>query len=125
MKAIIISVSLLISAAAIAMPSTEKPNSNEAVVLINTFIAFAGKEQECIAYWDKVADYMIKQDGFISTKLHQRISAHGEFSLINVAQWESESKFNNVVKGDEFQFVIRNSPCKEGQPALYQVIRRF
>ena len=123
MKTIIISVSLLISAAAIATSYAEKPNPNEAVVLINTFIAFAGKEQECIAYWDKVADYMIKQDGFISTKLHQRISADGKFSLVNVAQWESESKFNRVVEGDEFQVVIQNSPCKEGLPALYQVIR--
>jgi heme-degrading monooxygenase HmoA len=44
-----------------------------AVILINPFWVPKGKEDEALAFWDRVADYMGKQPGFISTRLHRGV----------------------------------------------------
>jgi heme-degrading monooxygenase HmoA len=34
------------------------------VILINAFEIQPGKEDECLAFWEKAADYMRRQPGF-------------------------------------------------------------
>lgn len=98
-------------------------NSSESVVLINAFEVPKGKEAEALASWQKSADFLKTQDGYISTRLHQNLDPNGKFHLVNVAVWRSADDFkratakmretmpNNQVEGVQFT------------PSLFRVIK--
>jgi len=56
------------------------------VILINPFEVPKGKEEEVLAFWEKVAEYMRDQPGFISTRLHKALVPWARFHLINIAE---------------------------------------
>ena len=41
------------------------------VVLINPFEVPKGREEEALAFWDRVAAFMRRQPGYIATRLHK------------------------------------------------------
>ena len=95
-----------------------------AVVLINPFEVPEGKEEEALSFWEKVADYMKQQPGFISTRLHKAVVPWARFHLINVAEWKSVNHFESVMNGEEFKNLV--GPYMEKfphYPGLYQVIK--
>lgn len=65
----------------------------EPVILINPFTVAPGKEEEAVAMWEKARDFLARQPGYISTRLHRALSPDAQFMLINVAQWESTEAF--------------------------------
>ncbi len=94
------------------------------VILINAFEIPEGREDECLAFWEKAADYMRKQPGFISTRLHRAIVPGTRFPLINVAEWASREHFEAAISREEFKNLI--APYMEicpHYPGLYEVIR--
>ncbi|MGA8139793.1 MAG: antibiotic biosynthesis monooxygenase family protein [Desulfobaccales bacterium] len=67
------------------------------VVLINAFEIQKGREDECLKFWEKVAEFIKRQPGFISTKLHRTIIPGTRFPLINMAEWESVEHFEKAI----------------------------
>lgn len=96
------------------------------VILINAFEIPQGREEECLALWGKAADYMRRQPGFISTRLHRAIVPWARFTLVNVAEWESAKHFEEAINHEEFKKIT--APYMEmcpHYPGLYEVIRTF
>jgi len=94
------------------------------VILINAFEIPAGKDEEAIAFWEKAAEFMRMQPGFISTRLHKAIVPWARFALINMAEWESVGHFEAVMNSDAFKELT--APYLETfphYPGLYEVIR--
>ncbi len=94
------------------------------VILINPFEVLRGKEDECVAFWERVAEYMRRQPGFISTRLHRAVAPGARFPLINVAEWESAEYFFSAAASEEFKKLVE--PYMEvfpHYPGLYEVIR--
>jgi heme-degrading monooxygenase HmoA len=94
------------------------------VILINAFEVQPGREDECLAFWEEAAEYMRRQPGFISTRLHRAIVPETRFPLINMAEWESAAHFETAVNREEFQQLI--APYMEmcpHYPGLYEVVR--
>ncbi len=94
------------------------------VILINPFDVPAGKDEEALAFWEKAADYMRTQPGFISTRLHKAIVPWARFRLINVAEWESSAHFEAAVNSAEFKTLTE--PYMEEfphYPGLYEVVK--
>ena len=95
-----------------------------AVVLINPFEVPEGREEYALSFWEKVAAYMKKQPGFISTRLHKAVVPWARFLLINVAEWESIDHFESVMNSEEFKNLV--GPYMEiypHYPGLYEVIK--
>jgi heme-degrading monooxygenase HmoA len=94
------------------------------VILINPFEVPKGKEDTALKMWEKAAEYMKKQPGFISTKLHRALSPDARFHLINIAEWESAEKFQAAINSDEFKRLTENAMVEfPHYPELYEVIR--
>ena len=94
-----------------------------AVVLINPFEVSEGKEEDALSFWEKVADYMREQPGFISTRLHKAVVPWARFHLINVAEWESIDHFESVMNSEEFKNLVGPYMKKfPHYPGLYEVI---
>lgn len=94
------------------------------VILINPFEVPQGKEAECLAFWEKAAEFMRRQPGFIATRLHKALSPEARFHYINVAEWQSAAHFQAAVASPEFQQLIAPymAICLH-YPGLYEVIR--
>jgi len=96
------------------------------VTLINPFEVPKGREDECLAFWERVAKYMKGQPGFISTRLNRALSPEARFYYINIAEWESAAHFQAAHRSEEFKRLVE--PYKEvfhHYPELYEVIRTF
>ena len=92
------------------------------VILINPFeVPEATDDEEFLRGWQRAADYMREQPGFLGSRLHRALSPDARFRFINVAEWASPQDFQAAVSSDEFREIAgRGSP---GAPALYEVVR--
>lgn len=96
------------------------------VTLINPFEVPEGKEEEALAFWERVADFMRKQPGFVSTRLHKATVPWARFHLINVAEWQSAEDFQAAINTEEFNALTE--PYMEvfpHFPGLYEVVRSY
>jgi heme-degrading monooxygenase HmoA len=93
------------------------------VILINCFEVTPGSEDRALAFWERAAEYLRKQPGYVSTKLHRAVSPNARFHLINVAEWESPERFFAAVGSDRFKELIAGHDFLKEYPALFEVIR--
>ncbi len=91
------------------------------VVLINPFEVEAESEEEFMSSWERAADFMRQQPGFIGTRLHRALAPNARFQFVNVAEWESPQHFMNAVQSPEFKKLSEGSP--PNFPALYRVVK--
>jgi heme-degrading monooxygenase HmoA len=92
------------------------------VILINPFEVPAGTdEEEFLGGWERAADYMRQQPGFVSTRLHRALAPDARFRFINVAEWASPQDFQAAVSSEEFREIAKGAG--PGSPALYEVVR--
>ena len=90
------------------------------VVLINPVEVSASAGERFIEQWQKAADYMQRQPGFLATRLHRSLSQDTRFGFINVAEWESPAEFMRAVGSEEFKALASGSP--PNFPSLYEVV---
>ena len=92
------------------------------VILINPFEVSEGSSDEDFRRgWERAADYMRQQPGFMSTRLHRALQPDARFRFTNVAEWASPQDFQAAVGSDEFREIASGGP--PGSPALYEVVR--
>ena len=91
------------------------------VILINPFEVPPGNDDEFLSGWERAADYMRQQPGFIATRLHRALSPEARFRFINVAEWESPQHFQAAVGSEEFRRMAAGGP--PSYPALFEVVR--
>ena len=105
--------------------STPLAEDNEvSVILINPFEVPAGLEDECLTMWEWVAEYMRRQPGFVSTRLHRAIAPGARFAFVNVAEWETPADFQRAIGSEEFQRLTAGTMERfPHYPGLYEIIR--
>ena len=92
------------------------------VILINPFEVPAGADDEgFLRGWERAAEYMRAQPGFVSSRLHRSLAPEARFRFVNVAEWASLQDFQAAVDTDEFREIAgQGAPAS---PALYEVVR--
>jgi heme-degrading monooxygenase HmoA len=92
------------------------------VILINPFEVPEGTDdEEFLRGWQRAADYMRQQPGFLSSRLHRALAPDARFRFINVAEWASPQDFQAAVTSEQFREIARGAG--PGSPALYEVVR--
>lgn len=92
------------------------------VILINPFEVPEGTgDDDFLRGWQRAADYMREQPGFVSTRLHRALAPNARFRFINVAEWASPQDFEAAVSSEQFREIATGGP--PGSPALYEVVR--
>ena len=92
------------------------------VILINPFEVPDGTEdEEFLRGWERAADYMRQQPGFVSSRLHRALQPDARFRFINVAEWSSPQEFQAAVSSEQFGEIAKGAG--PGSPALYEVVR--
>ena len=94
--------------------------SNNPVVLINTFDVSPGDEETFLANWEQARDFLMTQDGYLASQLHQSIGSDRGARFVNVGTWASEPAFHQAITKPEFRSL--GLPFASDD-ALYQIVR--
>ena len=95
-----------------------------AVILINPFdVPEDVADDDFLRGWERAADYMRRQEGFISSRLHRAVTPDARFRFVNLAEWASADAFRAAVSSGEFAELAKRGP--QGAPALYEVVREL
>ncbi|HVO45010.1 MAG TPA: antibiotic biosynthesis monooxygenase family protein [Steroidobacteraceae bacterium] len=88
------------------------------VVLVNLFTVAESDIPALLAAWEKDANWMKRQSGFISTQLHRAIG--GSCMFMNYAIWESVAHFRAAFTNPEFVNALAAYPSSAiAQPHLF------
>ena len=88
------------------------------VVLVNVFTVDAADFDAVLVAWEKDANWMKRQPGFISTQLHRAIG--GSCVLLNYAVWESVDRFRAAFTHPDFVSALSAYPSSAiAQPHLF------
>ncbi len=91
-------------------------------VLINPFEVPEGVPDEAfLAGWERAAEYMRRQPGFVTSRLHRSLAPDAKFRFVNIAEWESPAHFQAAVSTPEFRELAGRSPAN--YPSVYRVVR--
>jgi heme-degrading monooxygenase HmoA len=92
----------------------------EPVVLINAFEVPEGADEAFLKGWERSRDFLARQEGYLSARLHRSLSPDADFRFVNVALWESEQAFRDATSRPEF----RNAPVPfPFHASLYEIVR--
>ena len=97
--------------------------SAQPVVLINTFSVEPVHEAATLTYWEDARDVLVKQPGYISTKLHRSLSSDATYRFINVAEWESKKHFHDAIQAMRKELPPLKIEGVSADPNLYEIIR--
>jgi heme-degrading monooxygenase HmoA len=97
----------------------------EPITLINVFEI---RQQDIDAFlrdWQERAEFMGRQPGFRSLRLHRALSPDARFQLVNVAEWDSAEALQAATSQDFFQKSAQRSMegfAVAAHPAIYRVV---
>ncbi len=97
--------------------------SAQPVVLINTFSVEPVHEAATLTYWEDARDVLVKQPGYISTKLYRSLSSDATYRFINVAEWESKKHFHDAIQAMRKELPPLKIEGVSADPNLYEIIR--
>ncbi len=95
----------------------------ENVVLINVFEVQPGTEEEAVRWWEAARDFLARQPGYVSTRLHHALRPDARFQLINVAEWTSAEAFQAATARMQRELAAAPPAGLRYTPGLYRVIR--
>jgi len=91
------------------------------VVLVNIFTLDKADERTFLQAWKVDADFMKRQQGFISTQLHRAIGESPTY--LNSAVWESTADFRAAFTHPEFRAKLSAYPSSAvASPHLFQKV---
>lgn len=91
------------------------------VVLVNVFTLAPSDEQALLTAWQRDAEFMKQQPGFISTQLHRALGESPTY--LNYAVWESTAAFRAAFTHPEFLNRLSDYPSSAvATPHLFQKV---
>jgi heme-degrading monooxygenase HmoA len=89
------------------------------VVVVNIFQVTEGDIPALLSAWEKDANWMKQQPGFISTQMHRGIA--GSTVFMNYAVWESVAHFRAAFQHPEFKKSMERYPSSTvASPHLFE-----
>ena len=100
----------------------ERSSAMSTAVLINAFEVSPGQDEAFLRGWEAARDFMQRQPGYLSTRLHQSLDPTARFRFINVAEWATPADFQAALNHPEFVAMRQAIPFAH-YPSMYQVVR--
>ena len=95
------------------------------ITLINVFEIRRDDVEQFLQEWRERAQFLGRQPGFRSLRLHQALSLDSRFQLVNVAEWDSAQALDAATAHDYFKQSAQRSIhdfAVAANPALYRVV---
>jgi heme-degrading monooxygenase HmoA len=95
------------------------------ITLINVFEISPDDVEHFLQEWRERAQFLGRQPGFRSLRLHRALNPDSRFQLVNVAEWDSAEALRAATAHDYFQQSAQRSMhdfAVAAHPALYRVV---
>jgi heme-degrading monooxygenase HmoA len=95
------------------------------ITLINVFEIDSRDVELFLREWQERAQFMGRQPGFRSLRLHRALNPDSRFQVINVAEWDSPETLQAATAQGFFQQSARRSVqgfAVAAHPAVYRVV---
>src|SRR6478735_7182820 len=95
------------------------------ITLINIFEIGADDVDQFLREWEERAEFLGRQPGFRSLRLHRAVNPDSRFQLVNVAEWDSAEALQAATAQDFFQQSAQRSVQEfavAAYPAVYRVV---
>jgi heme oxygenase (mycobilin-producing) len=95
------------------------------ITLINVFEIDSRDVELFLREWRERAQFMGRQPGFRSLRLHRALNPDSRFQLINVAEWDSPEALQTATAQGFFQQSAQRSVqdfAVTAHPAVYRVV---
>lgn len=90
------------------------------IVLINTFEVSPRQEDDFLRSWERSRDFLMTQDGYRSSRLHQGVNPGADRRFVSVAAWDSEATFRAAITSNGFRELNLAYPI---DASIYEVVR--
>jgi heme-degrading monooxygenase HmoA len=97
---------------------------SEPITLINVFEIHQDDIEPFLQEWRERAEFLGRQPGFRSLRLHRALNPDSRFQLVNVAEWDSAEALQAATSQDFFQQSAQRSVREfavSAHPAVYRV----
>lgn len=94
----------------------------QCTVIVSYEVAHEDRER-FLDSWDMANSFLKGQPGFLSTALHQAVSANPDFRFVNVSTWESDEAFRNATQSQDFRDASGRLAPFPIHASAYEVIR--
>ena len=97
----------------------------EPITLINVFEIRPDDVEQFLQEWRERAQFLGRQPGFRSLRLHRALTPESRFQLVNVAEWDSAQALDAATAQDFFKKSTQRSMqdfAVAAHPALYRVV---
>jgi heme oxygenase (mycobilin-producing) len=97
----------------------------EPITLINVFEIRPDDVEQFMREWQERAQFLGRQPGFRSLRLHRALNPDSRFQLVNVAEWDSAEALQTATAQDFFQQSTQRSMQDfdvTAHPAIYRVV---
>jgi heme-degrading monooxygenase HmoA len=101
------------------------PPDTGPITLINVFEIRPDDVEGFLQEWRERAQFLVKQPGFRSLRLHRALNPDSRFQLVNVAEWDSAGALKAATAQDFFQQSARRSTeefAVAAHPAVYRLV---
>ena len=95
------------------------------ITLINVFEIRPDDVEQFLQQWQERAEFLRRQPGFRSLRLHRALNPDARFQLVNVAEWDSAEALHAATAQDFFQQSAQRSVQEfavAAHPAVYRVV---
>jgi len=94
------------------------------LIVINPFEVPQEKEQRALELYDKYAEFIRSQTGYVAAKLHRSINPDAKFSMVVSVEWASAKDYLTVLQSPEFKEMSEEYKVDfVSHPELYEVVR--
>lgn len=103
----------------------DQPDDTGPITLINVFEIAPDYVDLFLQEWQQRADFLGRQPGFRSLRLHRAVNVDSRFQLVNVAEWDSAEALQAATAQDFFQQSAQRSVQEfavTAHPAVYRVV---
>ncbi len=104
---------------------TTEQHDARPVTFVNVFELDPDKVDDFVVGWKERGEFMRRQPGFRSFRLHRALSPDASYQLVNVAVWDSLDAVRAATGKPEFQAMIREVGATFGavaHPGVYTTI---
>jgi heme-degrading monooxygenase HmoA len=90
---------------------------------INCFEVPEGRDDEFMAAFAEVNDFMAARPGYLGHRLHRSLAPDARFRFVNYVEWESVEHWR-AAHGEEFRALVAKPEWSDitATPALYEVV---
>jgi heme-degrading monooxygenase HmoA len=96
---------------------------NKPAIFINCFEVPAGRDDEFLAMWNAVNEYMRQKPGFISNRLHRATTPDARYRFVNYVYWRTAEHWR-AAHDEGFRAMVQKPVWRDFKftGAIYDVV---